>query len=101
MSTVSRGELLYGIKRLPDGRRRSELLQRSAPFLDDLPPEPVTAAVAGRYSDLKVAQERSGRVIAENDLWIAATALALGATLVTRDGDFDGIEGLTVENWSA
>ena len=32
----------------------------------------------------------------ENDLWIAATALALGATLVTRDTDFNGIEGLMI-----
>ena len=34
--------------------------------------------------------------IDENDRWIAATALALGATLVTRDGDFAGIGGLAV-----
>jgi predicted nucleic acid-binding protein len=32
----------------------------------------------------------------ENDLWIAATARALGATLVTRDQDFDNIDGLPV-----
>jgi predicted nucleic acid-binding protein len=37
----------------------------------------------------------------ENDLWIAATALALGATLVSRDGDFKQIDGLSVENWAA
>jgi predicted nucleic acid-binding protein len=30
----------------------------------------------------------------ENDLWIAATALARGATLVSRDRDFAGIEAL-------
>jgi predicted nucleic acid-binding protein len=32
----------------------------------------------------------------ENDLWVAATALALGARLVSRDADFAGIEGLPV-----
>lgn len=32
----------------------------------------------------------------ENDLWIAATALALGSTLVSRDADFVGIDGLAV-----
>ncbi len=36
----------------------------------------------------------------ENDLWIAATALSLGATLVTRDSDYEGIEGLQIEDWS-
>jgi predicted nucleic acid-binding protein len=30
----------------------------------------------------------------ENDLWISATALAIGATLVSRDSDFRAIEGL-------
>lgn len=37
----------------------------------------------------------------ENDLWIAATALVLGAVLVTRDSDFRNITGLSVENWTA
>jgi len=32
----------------------------------------------------------------ENDLWIAATALALDATLVSRDGAFQTIEGLAL-----
>jgi predicted nucleic acid-binding protein len=36
----------------------------------------------------------------ENDLWIAATALALDAVLITRDGDFQQIEGLSVNDWT-
>lgn len=32
----------------------------------------------------------------ENDLWIAATAMALEAILVSRDSDFDKVEGLRV-----
>jgi tRNA(fMet)-specific endonuclease VapC len=50
---------------------------------------------------VKVARERGGLVLDENDLWIAATALELGAVLVTRDSDFQRIDGLTVENWDA
>jgi predicted nucleic acid-binding protein len=49
---------------------------------------------------VKLARERAGRAIDDNDLWIASTALALGATLVTRDSDFQGIDGLSVENWT-
>jgi len=41
---------------------------------------------------------RSG--LDENDLWIAATALALGATLVSRDADVQQIGGLRVEDWT-
>jgi predicted nucleic acid-binding protein len=31
-----------------------------------------------------------------NDSWIAATALALGVTVVTQDDDFPDLEGLHV-----
>jgi predicted nucleic acid-binding protein len=37
-----------------------------------------------------------GLPLDENDLRIAATALALGATLVSRDSDFQTIEGLAL-----
>jgi predicted nucleic acid-binding protein len=33
----------------------------------------------------------------QNDLWIAATAVATGATLVTTDKDFDHLNGLWLE----
>ena len=36
----------------------------------------------------------------ENDLWIAATALVLGAMLISSDSDFQRIDGLTVNDWT-
>jgi tRNA(fMet)-specific endonuclease VapC len=40
-------------------------------------------------------------MIGPNDLWIAAHALALGATLVTNnERDFRRVEGLKIENWA-
>jgi predicted nucleic acid-binding protein len=44
--------------------------------------------------------ERQGLSLDENDLWIAATASAVGATLVTRDRDFGSVEGLTTTDWT-
>jgi predicted nucleic acid-binding protein len=41
-----------------------------------------------------------GLVLDENDLWIAATAFALDAVLLTRDSDFQQIEGLSVSDWT-
>jgi predicted nucleic acid-binding protein len=98
---IVRGEILYGIRRLPDGQRRNELLKQASPLFGTLPCEPISAATADRYAEVKVARERAGLVLDENDLWIAATALALGAVLVTRDGDFRRIDGLIVEDWDA
>jgi predicted nucleic acid-binding protein len=55
-----------------------------------------TAAAGDRYATMKVMQQRRGLPLDENDLWIAATSLAINATLVSRDEDFLGISGLAV-----
>jgi predicted nucleic acid-binding protein len=36
----------------------------------------------------------------ENDLWIASTAIALGAVLITRDSDFSQVPDLKIEDWT-
>ena len=48
------------------------------------------------YARIKSARRQRGLTLDENDLWIAATAIALDATLVSRDTDFSGIDGLLV-----
>ena len=48
------------------------------------------------YAAVKITRQNEGLSLDESDLWIAATALALDAILVTRDSDFARIEGLTV-----
>lgn len=59
-----------------------------------------TTAFSDLMLELKLTRQRKGLVLDENDLWIAATARAAGATLVTRNTDFRQIEGLQVEDWS-
>jgi predicted nucleic acid-binding protein len=99
--TIVRGEILYGIHKLPAGHRRDELWGQAAPLFEALLCEAVPASAADHYARVKLARERVGLVLDENDLWIAATALTLGAVLVTRDQDFQRVEGLAVENWEA
>jgi predicted nucleic acid-binding protein len=41
-------------------------------------------------------QQPRGLSLDENDLWIAATALVLHATLVSRDDDFQATAGLSL-----
>jgi tRNA(fMet)-specific endonuclease VapC len=51
------------------------------------------------YGAIKNHLRAKGRPIPENDIWIATAAKQHQLTLVTRDGHFQAIEGLLVEQW--
>ena len=57
---------------------------------------PVDRVVAAEFAALVAAARREGRRPKVQDAWIAATAKAHGATVVTRDADFDGLPGVEV-----
>jgi tRNA(fMet)-specific endonuclease VapC len=99
-SVVVRGEIRYGLERLPPGKKRIDLEARAQMILAALPCEPITALVSEIYGRTKASVEASGLNMGENDLWIAATALGLGAILVTRDHIFTQVPGLLVEDWT-
>jgi predicted nucleic acid-binding protein len=99
-SVVVRGEILYGIERLPAGKRRSDLKTKADVVLATLPSEPVTDPAADIYATIRRAVELLGVALDDNDLWIASTALAIGAVLITRGKDFGQIPGLQVEDWT-
>lgn len=96
-----RGEIRYGIERLSHSRRRQELEVKAAKLFAILPCESVPEAAGDYYARIKLTRQQKGLALDENDLWIAATALALGAVLISRDRDFRQIDGLTVNDWTA
>jgi predicted nucleic acid-binding protein len=65
-------------------------------FLAVLHCEAIPERAGDFYAVVKAARQQRGLTLDENDLWVAATALALGATLVSRDSDFGGIVGFPV-----
>lgn len=98
--SVVRGEILYGMERLPQSKRRRELEVKAAKLFAALPCEPVPEAAGDYYARTKLTRQQKGLTLDENDLWIAATALALGAVLISHDSDFQQIDGLTVTDWT-
>lgn len=97
-SIVVVAELLYGVERSTrlDANRRH--LEKELVQLEIVP---LSLGAAAHFGRLKAELRAKGINKADLDMLIAATALDLGATLVTNDGALlDGtIPGLTVENW--
>lgn len=92
--SIVRGEIAYGLERLPQSRRRQTLAAKANHLFAALPCESIPERAADHYARIKRHAQRKGRFLDENDLWIAATALALNATLVTSDSDHQRVSGL-------
>jgi predicted nucleic acid-binding protein len=98
--TMVRGEIQYGIERLPAGKRRHDLEAKAFKLFNVLPCEPVPEKAGDYYAKVKLSRQRKGLTLDENDLWIAATVIALDAVLITRDSDFQHLDGLKVDDWT-
>jgi predicted nucleic acid-binding protein len=88
ITAITEAELLYGVARLPEGRRRTALEELVLPVLDEdfagriLPFDSVAAR---EFADIAATRRRIGRPISEPDARIAAIARSRGANLATRD----------------
>ncbi|AFY28857.1 PIN domain-containing protein [Cyanobium gracile] len=88
MSFITWAELLRGAE--GSQRREATLQQLDGP------------AICRHYAAQASALKRQATPIGGNDLWIAAHALALGATLVSHNvREFARIEGLVLVDWAA
>ena len=97
MSVVSFGELRFGAEK-SHARERALATIDQLRALMEVQSLPAAAGVA--YGKLRATLEKKGRMIGNNDLWIAAHARAGDLILVTNNvREFARIEGLQVENW--
>jgi tRNA(fMet)-specific endonuclease VapC len=99
ISAVTYAELCFGIENSPAAVRGARWEQLAA-FTRLLLIEPLEEEVARHYGRLRASLRRQGLPIGNNDLFIAAHALSLGAVLVTNnEREFSRVPDLTVEDW--
>ncbi len=98
MSVITYGELSYGATK---SNQRTLALTRLAELVQDIPVADLSPAAAEAYGEIRASLEKQGRLIGNNDLWIAAHAMALDVTLATNnESEFKRIAELSVENWT-
>ena len=95
ITAITVAELLYGIARLPDGKRKSGLLELGTAMIrEDFAGRilPFDEAAATCYADVVCERQAAGRPVSMADAQIAAICRTLpGATLATRNvKDFHG-----------
>jgi tRNA(fMet)-specific endonuclease VapC len=99
VSSVTRAELMFGVRRSARVAENLRLLER---FLAPLISLPFDDRCADCYALLRADLAARGRPIGPNDMLIAATALAHDLTLVTHNTrEFARVTGLRFDDWEA
>ena len=88
VTAVTAADLVYGVARLPEGRRKQELVAKvgaliAEDFNDRVLPFDQLAAVD--YADIVATRERAGRPISMAEAQIGAICRHWGADLATRN----------------
>jgi len=98
LSVITHGELLYGATK---SAQRTAALERLRELVNLLPALSLPETAAEAYGTIRADLEAKGEMIGNNDLWIAAHAVAAGLTLVTNnEKEFRRVRGLKVQNWA-
>ena len=99
ISAISIGEICYGVEKLPESRKKTELLlwlTQKLPDRFDRRIIPLDVDIMAEWGRL---QARTKRTLPPFDSLIAATALARRMVVVTRNTkDFEDIEGINLLN---
>ena len=88
ISTITVAEILYGVSRMPDGKRRDRLRKAAEEMFEGEFSDRLLSfdySAAAYYAALVSHRERIGRPISTEDAQIAAICLAHDAALATRN----------------
>lgn len=105
IAAISVTEIGFGLRLLPDGRRRADLDMRFSAlvaqgFADRVLPFDRQAAEV--CAEIRAQRQRAGRPVSVEDAMIAAIAAVHSATVATRDeSGFQGCGVSVVNPWAA
>lgn len=104
ITSITVAEILYGIARMPDGKRKQELLDvASVMFDEDFAGNilPFDADAAVHYAEIAAETEAKGRVVDMADAQIAAIGRLHDAVIATRNiRHFETLGVALVDPWS-
>jgi predicted nucleic acid-binding protein len=87
-TTITRAELLYGVRLLPDGQRKTRLWEAvQAIFVSDMAGQVLgfDNDAADAYAEIAASRKAAGKPISLFDAMIAAIAKSRGARLATHN----------------
>ena len=97
MSLITHAELLYGAAKSNNPQKTQQLVCQ---LTELIPVLSIADDVAEHYADIRASLTRQGKIIGNNDLWIAAHVRSQNKILVTNnEKEFCRVEGLMIENW--
>lgn len=98
LSVIVVSELLHGVHRATDEGVRSRRAARVEAVVSQLPVLPIDMAIARTHARLWADLAARGDLIGAHDLWLAASAIAHGMTLLTLNvRELERVPGLAVE----
>lgn len=96
LNPVVLGELQYGF-RWGSRREKNESVFEQFRSSHRVDVVPIDEDTSGCYTELSLALRRAGRPIPTNDIWIAASALQHGLSVVTTDQHFLAIQQVVID----
>ena len=94
VSIVTLAELELGVHMAGDAATRARRLATLTAARHVSTPLPIDEPVSSAFAELIAVLREEGRSLRVQDAWIAATALAHDALLLTQDMDFERVPGL-------
>ena len=103
-TSITKAEILYGVARLPEGRRKAALARDAERMFGEDFGHPLLSfddAATTHYAEILNIRRRAGRPMATLDALIASIALAIDAAVATRNvADFEGCGIAVIDPWS-